>query len=150
MSARVLLNGVLQKLPVRKISKAGKPYLMVSTRDGNGPDAKWWTVFAFAEAAIEALEVLVEGEAFAATGTFEATIWAPEGREPRVNLTMNADTILSAHKPPKAKPESKGRKPKEAKGLDRDKSSNTGGSAIAASSWAHPTTGGSLNDDIPF
>jgi hypothetical protein len=115
MSAHVLLNVVLQKLPVRKTSKAGKPYLMVSARDGNGPDAKWWTVFAFAEAAIEALEVLVEGEAFAATGTFDATIWAPEGREPRVNLTLSADAILSAHKPKaKAKPEGKSRKPKEA------------------------------------
>ena len=87
MSARVLLNGVLEKPPVRLTSKAGKWYLRASARDGKGPDAKWWTVFAFAEATIEALEVLVEGEAFAATGTFDATIWAPEGREPRVNLT---------------------------------------------------------------
>src|ERR1700719_2429652 len=111
MSARALLSGVLQKLPVRKTSKAGKPYLMVSARDGNGPDAKWWAIFAFNEEAVEALEALTVGEAFAATGSFEATVWAPEGREPRLNLTLTADAVLSARKPPKAKPESKGRKP---------------------------------------
>jgi hypothetical protein len=123
---------------------------MASARDGNGPDAKWWTVFAFTEAARGALEALTVGEAFAATGTFDATIWAPEGRGPRVNLTLTADAILSARKPLKAKPERTGRKPKEANGLDRAEASNTGGSAIAASSWAHPTTGGALDDDIPF
>jgi hypothetical protein len=99
MSAHVLLSVVLQKPPVRKTSKAGKPYLMASARDGNGPDAKWWTIFAFSDAAIEALEALSAGEAFAATGTFDATIWAPEGREPRVNLTLTADAVLSASKP---------------------------------------------------
>jgi hypothetical protein len=146
--ARVLLNGVLEKPPVRLTSKAGKPYLRASARDGNGPDAKWWAIFVFSETAIEALDALTVGEAFAATGSFEASIWAPEGREPRVNLTLNADAILSAHKPKaKAKPEGTGRKRKEATGLDRAEASNTGGSALAAASWASPSH---LNDDIPF
>jgi hypothetical protein len=158
MSAHVLLNVVLEKPPVRLTSKAGKQYLRASARDGKGPDAKWWTVFVFSETAVEALEALTVGEAFAATGTFDATVWAPEGREPRVNLTITADAILSARKPPKEKPEGATRKPQAAKGR-RDRAeassarqaeaSNTG-SAIAASSWAHPTTGGELNDDIPF
>ena len=99
---------------------------MASARDGKGPDAKWWTIFAFTEAAIEALEVLVEGEAFAATGTFDATIWTPEGREPRVNLTMTADAILSARKP-KAKSEGKKRQPRAASARD-----------VAGQSWAAP------------
>lgn len=99
MSARVLLSAVLYKLPARRTSKAGKPYLAASVREGKGEAARWWTVFVFNETAIEALEVLAEGEAFAASGPFEATVWAPEGREPRVNLTMTADAILSARKP---------------------------------------------------
>jgi hypothetical protein len=127
MTAHALLNVVLVKRPVRKTSKAGKPYLMASARDGKGPEAKWWTIFAFAEAAIEALEVLVEGETFAATGIFEATIWAPEGREPRVNLTLNADVILSARKP-KAKPE----------GGTKRQRQTASGRETAAQSWAAP------------
>jgi hypothetical protein len=96
MSARVLLSGVLDKAPVRMTSKVGKTYLRASARDGKGPDAKRWTVFVFSETAAEALEALTVGEAFAATGTFDATVWAPEGREPRVTLSMSADAILSA------------------------------------------------------
>jgi hypothetical protein len=65
MSARVLLSGVLDKPPVRLTSKAGKSYVRASARDGNGPDAKWWTVFVFSETAAEALEALTVGEAFA-------------------------------------------------------------------------------------
>lgn len=155
MSAHVLLNVVLEKPPVRLTSKAGKQYLRASARDGKGPDAKWWTVFVFSETAVEALEALTVGEAFAATGTFDATVWAPEGREPRVNLTMTADAILSARKPQKAKPASAGRKLKEAKGLDRAEASNTGGSALAAASWASPmpvVAAGAVpfDDSIPF
>ena len=84
MSAHALLSVVLQKLPVRKTSKAGRPYAMASARDGKGMDAKWWTIFAYSETGIEALEALTVGETFAATGSFDATIWAPEGREPRI------------------------------------------------------------------
>lgn len=101
MSARVLPSGVLHKPPTRRTSKNGRAYLIASVRDGNGPDAKWWTVFVFSEFAIEELEALVEGDAIAASGSFEASIWAPEGREPRVNLSLTADAILSAHRKPK-------------------------------------------------
>jgi hypothetical protein len=144
MSARALLSVVLHKRAVRKTSKAGRQYLMASARDGNGPDAKWWTVFAFAEAAIEALEVLVEGEAFAATGTFDATIWAPEGREPRVNLAVTADAILTTRRPKvKTKKTAPASAPEPRPGRD-----------IASKSWASPepvAAGGvPFDDSIPF
>jgi hypothetical protein len=145
MTARLLIDAVLDKPPVRLTSKAGKPYLRASARDGKGPDAKWWTIFVFSETAIEALEALTVGEAFAATGTFEASVWAPEGREPRVNLTMNADAILSA------------RKPKPAKPARQSEASNTDGRSIAARSWAapradEPPRGNApvMDGDIPF
>jgi hypothetical protein len=138
MTARILLSAVLEKAPIRQTSKAGKPYVRASARDGKGPDAKWWTIFVFSETAIEALEALTVGEAFAATGTFEASVWAPEGREPRVNLSMNADAILSARKPKPAKTEGASRKPKEANGRDRAEASNPDARAIAARSWAAP------------
>jgi hypothetical protein len=127
MTAHALLNVVLVKRPVRKTSKAGKPYLMASARDGKGPDAKWWTIFGFTEAVIETLEAPVEGETFAATGSFEATIWAPEGREPRGNLTLNADAILTARSKPKPKAEKARASPEPRRGR-----------ALAASSWAAP------------
>ena len=108
MSARVLLSGVLDKTPVRMTSKVGKTYLRSSARDGKGPDAKRWTVFVFSETAIEALEAPTVGEAFAASGPFEANIWVPEGCEPRVNLSLTVDAILTTRRP-KAKTEKTGR-----------------------------------------
>jgi hypothetical protein len=159
MTARVLINGVLDKAPTRLTSKAGKPYLRASVKDGNGPDAKWWTVFVFSETAAETLELLSVGEPIAASGPFEAKVWAPEGREPRVNLTLTADAILSARKP-KAKTEGASRKPKEANGRARAEASNTGGRSIASKSWAAPATaevgtplaekGAFDDDDVPF
>jgi hypothetical protein len=142
MTSRVLIDAVLDKPSIRLTSKAGKPYLRASARDGKGPDAKWWTVFVFSETAIEALEALNVGEAFAASGPFEANIWAPEGREPRVNLSMNADAILSARKP-----------------KSHEKSANTDGRSVAAKSWAAPARAevgtplaekGAFDDEIPF
>jgi hypothetical protein len=144
MSARVLLSGVLDKAPVRMTSKAGKTYLRACVKAGNGPDAKRWTIFVFSETAVEALEAITVGEAFAASGPFEANTWAPEGREPRVNLTVTADAILTGHKP----------KNRVAK------STKANGRAVAAASWAAPARaevetpragkGADFNDSIPF
>jgi single-stranded DNA-binding protein len=160
MTARVLIDAVLDKAPVRLMSKAGKAYVRASARNGKGPDAKWWTILVFSETAVEALESITVGEAFAASGPFEATIWAPEGRDPRVNLTLIADAILTARKP-KAKTEGASRKPKAAKGRDSAEASNTGGLALASKSWATPATAevetplaekgvNFDDDDIPF
>jgi hypothetical protein len=101
MTARVLLSGILFRAPTRKTSKTGHPFVIAKVREGSGDAARWWTIFVFSESAIEEIERLGDGEAIAASGTFEATIWTPEGREPRVNLTMTADAILSAHRPKK-------------------------------------------------
>ena len=149
MSARVLLNGVLEKPPVRLTSKTGKSYLRASARDGNGPDARWWTIFVFSETAVEALEALTVGETFAATGTFDATVWAPEGREPRVNLTLTADAILTTRRP----------KVKTEKTAPASAPEPRSGRGIASKSWAAPARAeaeaprGStpvMDGDIPF
>ena len=135
MSARVLLSGVLEKPPVRLTSKAGKSYLRASARDGNGPDARWWTIFVFSETAVEALEALTEGETFAATGTFDATVWAPEGREPRVNLTLTADAILRRQA---AEAEAVQGQAKRGQGRPASAPEPRSGRDIASKSWASP------------
>jgi len=49
------------------------------------------------------IETLREGEPIAVSGTFEAEIWAPPGRDPRVNLSLTVDAVISARKSAKAK-----------------------------------------------
>ena len=102
MSARVLLSGVLHKAPERKTSKNNKEYLIASIRENNGGANRWWKVLIFSESAIEFIDRLVAGDPVQASGTFDARIWTPDGGEPRVNLTMTADAILSARGKPKA------------------------------------------------
>jgi single-stranded DNA-binding protein len=148
MSVRAIVSGVLHKAPETKVSKNGNSYARATIRDGKGDDANWWACLVFSASAVEEVQRLAPGDPIAVAGEIKADIYTPPGKEPRVNLTIMADTLLSARKPPKAKPASTVRKP--AKSPDRAEASNTGGRSIAASSWAHPTTRGALDDDIPF
>jgi hypothetical protein len=148
MSARAIVSGVLFKAPTEKVSKAGNPFATFPIRENVNGATRWWQGISFSESAIEVLKELSVDEPIAVCGEISAEIYAPAGAESRINWRVTVDAILSARKPPKAKPESKGRKPKEAKGLDRAEMSNTGGSALAAASWASPSP--LINDDIPF
>jgi len=110
MSARALLPATIHRT-ARKTSSAGKPYLIVTVREGSGAGARWWTVFAFREPLIEELERLSAGDAVAFSGTFEAKIYAPAGGEARVSLSMNADAIVSTRTPKKKADDKPDRKP---------------------------------------
>jgi hypothetical protein len=153
MSARAIVSGVLFKAPIEKVSKAGNPFATLSIRENHNGSTRWWQAITFNENEIESLKAMTPGEPIAVCGEITGEIYAPAGSEGRINWRVTIDAVLSARKPPKAKPESKGRKPKEAK-PQADKPSRAAphraGPEIAASSWAHPTTGGELNDEIPF
>jgi hypothetical protein len=97
MSARAVISGMLAKPPERRVSKANRPYLICTIRD----DETWWRVFVFNEADVETLQAMSVGEPLCAAGVIEARVWSPEGREPRVSLSMIADAILTARKRPK-------------------------------------------------
>jgi single-stranded DNA-binding protein len=146
MSARAIVSGVLFKAPIEKASKAGNPFATFTIRENHNGATRWWQCITFNENEIESLKAMTPGEPIAVCGEISAEIYAPAGSESRVNWRISVDAVLSARKPPKATPERTGRKPKEARRLDRAEAS-TGGSALAAASWASPSP---LNDDIPF
>jgi single-stranded DNA-binding protein len=135
MSARVLLSGVLFRAPTRKTSKNGNAYVFATIREGNGDAARWWKAFFFHDSAIEAVERLSEGEAIAVSGTLEARVYTPEGKEARIDLSLAVDAVLSARP-----------RPKEAK-LKPSRSAPATDTGATASSRNH---GGELDDDIPF
>jgi hypothetical protein len=139
MSARAIVSGALHKAAEERTSRAGNPFATFTVRENVNGSTRWWQAIAFSESTIEALKELSVGEPIAACGEITAEIYAPAGSEGKINWRILVDSVLSARKPPKAKPESTGRKPKEAK-PQADKPSR----------WAHPTTGGVLDDDIPF
>jgi hypothetical protein len=142
MSARAIVSGVLFKAPVSKTSKAGKPYVLATIREGSGERVRWWKCFAFSETPIEELLRLGDGDPIAVAGEIDADIYAPEGSDPRVNWRVTADAVLSARRPAKAKLDGTKHKPKAANGRDR-----------AGSSWASPSaSAGSVpvNDAVLF
>jgi hypothetical protein len=144
MSARAIVSGVLLKAPIEKASKAGNPFATFTIRESLNGSTRWWQAIAFVESVIEAVKELSVGEGLAVAGEITAEVYAPAGSESRINWRIQVDAVLSARK---VKPEGATRKPQATK-RDRAEASNTGGSALAAASWAAPTP--LMNDDIPF
>jgi single-stranded DNA-binding protein len=148
MSASAIVSGILFKAPIEKASKAGNPFATFPIRENHNGATRWWQCITFNENEIESLKAMTPGEPISVAGEITAEIYAPVGSESRINWRITVDAVLSARKPPMAKPERTGRKSKEATGLDRAEASNTGGSALAAASWASSSP--LMNDDIPF
>jgi hypothetical protein len=152
MSARAIVSGVLFKAAIEKASKAGNPFATFPIRENHNGATRWWQAITFNENEIESLKAMTPGEPIAACGEITAEIYAPAGSESRINWRILVDSVLSARKPPKVKPkEAKGRRNRaEASSTRPAEASNTGGRGLAAAAWAHPTSGGDLDDNIPF
>ena len=97
MSASALVSGKLQRDPERKTSKAGKPFVTATLREGDGDNVNWWTVLTFAEVAIDELLTLKAGDGMAASGSFKAEVYEKNG-ERRVSFSLFADRVISARK----------------------------------------------------
>jgi single-stranded DNA-binding protein len=140
MSARGIVNGVLSRDPAQKTSKAGKPYVIATIRDGKGDAVRWWKVFIFGESLIEEIMRLGDGEPIAVAGEFDCEVYAPASGESRLSWRITADAVLSARPKPKADKASRASQPRPS-GAGQD---------VAAASWASPNRGGALDDDLPF
>jgi single-stranded DNA-binding protein len=104
MTASVLISGKLFRDPERKMSRAMKPYVAATLRDGEGDAAQWWKLIVFSETACEDLLALSDGDAIAVSGAFKAEVYEQSGTT-RLSLTCFVDRIISAHRPKKAKTE---------------------------------------------
>ena len=152
MSLRAILSGAVGKAAELRTSKNGNSFATLSIRENHNGALRWWQAIAFSESAIEVLKDISIGEPIAVAGEMTAEIYAPAGSESRINWRITVDGILSARK---VKPEGATRKPQaakrdraEASSARQAEASNTGGSALAAASWASPSP--LMNDDIPF
>ena len=152
MSLRAILSGAVGKAAELRTSKNGNSFATLSIRENHNGALRWWQAIPFTESAIEILKEMSIGEPIAVCGEITAEIYAPAGSESRINWRITVDGILSARK---VKPEGATRKPQaakrdraEASSARQAEASNTGGSALAAASWASPSP--LMNDDIPF
>jgi len=102
MSARALVSGVLFRA-TPKISKLGKPYVAATIRDGRGDETRWWSTLIFEAVAVDEISRLGIGDPIAVAGEIDAQVYAPDGGEPRINLQILVDRVVSVRKPAKPK-----------------------------------------------
>lgn len=86
----IALTGVCVKLPELKMSKTGKPFATFSLVVGDGDNKKFIRVACFGETAEKVAEQLKVGGKVYCEGTLDASIWTPQGGEPRINLNCAA------------------------------------------------------------
>jgi single-stranded DNA-binding protein len=152
MTAHVLIQGALFRQPERKTSTNGRPFVQATVKIKDGAASTFWRIFAFSESVQEELLRLSEGDALSVSGPMRAEMWAPEGKEPRIALSLTADAIL---------PLRREKQPREKRAADTLAKSAVRaiGSSITrrprgrvspfAPHGAHPTDS-ALDDDIPF
>lgn len=108
MTTFALLTGTLVRDPEKKTSKGGRDYASASIQvraDDNR--SIYWRITVFSESAIDELMRLGEGDNLSCQGAMKAELWTPEGKDPRINLSLIADSIQPLRGKPKERPASK-------------------------------------------
>jgi single-stranded DNA-binding protein len=94
MTAFALISGALFKAPERKVSKNGNAFATATVKmraDDNR--SEFWRLVTFSETAVEELMRLGEGDNLSAQGPMKAELYQPEGKEPRISMSLIADSI---------------------------------------------------------
>ena len=149
MSAYALASGRIWGEILTKPTKNGGQVTFFKIKVTNGNATEFWSISTFSDTVLEELSGLRDGDSVSVVGALTTELFDWRG-EKRVSHKLLADRAL-ALKPKPAKPRATPARQAEA--------SNTGGSAIAAASWAAPATAGvetplaekgAIDDDIPF
>jgi single-stranded DNA-binding protein len=122
MSAFVLVSGSLFRAPEQRTSKAGKLYVTATIKAKDGDTFQFWRVTAFSESAQAELMRLTDGDAVSVQGGLKAELYAKDGGEPKLSLSIIANHVLALRQPPKPRePDSDRATPRERPaGANRD------------------------------
>jgi len=88
MSIEVAAFGTLGRDAEAKTSKAGKPYLRLNIRVGDGDGAQWVSVMAFDPEAVEAADKMVKGARVYVEGTLRLDEWTSQDGAKRHSLSV--------------------------------------------------------------
>jgi single-strand DNA-binding protein len=133
----VAFFGALGRDAESKTSKAGKSYVRLNVRAGDGDGAQWISVMAFDEKAIEDAAKLVKGARIYVEGKLSLDEWTGQDGAKRTSLSvMSWHTRLAQ--------------------IGRNRPSKKSSISVAAGTNDRPTRSASaagdrdLNDEIPF
>lgn len=88
MSIEAAMFGALGRDAEQKTSQAGKPYLRLSVRVGDGDDATWVSVLCFDRDAIEVADKLVRGARIYCEGKLSLNEWTNADGVVKTSLTV--------------------------------------------------------------
>lgn len=155
MSAHALVAGVIFRAPEQKVSKSGKAYCTATIKsraDDNRSD--FWRVTVFSDTAQAELMRLGEGDTLAAQGPMKAELYTPEGKEPRISLSLIADVVTPLKPARKERPASKSRADDGPKPIKRSRAAqavNGGGREMPQlRHYGGSSHDPQLDDDLPF
>jgi single-stranded DNA-binding protein len=152
MTAHALISGTLFRTPERKTSRNDRPFVQATVKTKDGDVSTFWRIFAFSQSVQEELLKLRDGDALAMSGTMRAEVWTPEGKDPRVSLTLTADAILPLRREKQPRDKQDADTPsRPAAPADRSTSARRASAHRSpyAPHGAHATDA-ALDDDIPF
>jgi hypothetical protein len=132
-----LVNGSLFRAPEQRVSKSGKSFVTATLRAKDGEGFQFIRIVTFSDHVQAELLRLSEGDSLSAQGSLKAELYAKEGCDPKVSLSIVADQILSLKQPPREREA----KPKTPAPDPRSRPEKCAGS------WA---PGAGPNDDLPF
>lgn len=112
MTAYALISGALFRAPEQKTSKGGKSYAVATVKaraDDNR--SEFWRLTVFSESALTELMRLREGDSVSVQGPMKAELYKPEGGEPRISLSLIADSVQPLRAQRKRQPQGGADKP---------------------------------------
>lgn len=96
MTAVVLVTGTIWRKPELRKTKTGKTFCTAKIRETNDDgDHVYWAINAFGDDAITELMSAGDGDLVSCRGKLMADVYTPPGRDPRVNLTVSANKIVT-------------------------------------------------------
>jgi hypothetical protein len=101
MTIHALITGKLHGAPVSSTSRNGNAYTRATLAVVEGNERRLVALFVFSESAQAELARLGEGDALSVQGQLKAEIYAPEGKEASVSLSLTADVVLPLRAAPK-------------------------------------------------
>jgi single-stranded DNA-binding protein len=103
MQASVLVSGVVTRAPERRKAKTGAEFVSLSLRE-DGAD-RYWSVSGFNDDVCDELMRLGVGDSLAVTGPLRVEEYEGKDGARRLSFQVVARRVLSAHPPPRKKPQ---------------------------------------------
>jgi single-stranded DNA-binding protein len=104
MTAYALVTGSIYRAPEQRTSKASKLYVTATIKSKDGDAFQFWRVTAFADTVQAELLRLGEGDAVSVQGSLKAELYAKDGGEQKLSLSLVADNVLVLAKAHPRKP----------------------------------------------